>query len=158
MLHVLGLGVSYFVIWVLLSGYIEPLLLSFGVLSCCLVLLVANRMGVIDQEGYPIHLGGRIWLYWSWLGWEIIKSNVTVARCILNPALPISPTIVRVKSTQHTDLGRVIFANSITLTPGTVSIDLENNKIQVHALTQELAEDLLSSEMDRRITDLEGEH
>ena len=156
MFRVLGLGVAYFVIWLLLSGHLEPLLLGFGVFSCCLVLIMAHRMGAIDYEGYPIHLSGRILFYWLWLAWQIVKSNVTVARCILDPARPISPTMIRVKSTQRSDLGQVIFANSITLTPGTVSTYLEDDEIQVHALTREAAEDLLSGEMDRRVTDLEG--
>ena len=156
MFRIIGLGVAYFAIWLLLSGYVEPLLMSFGVLSCCLVLIMAHRMGVIDHEGYPVHLSGRICLYWPWLIWQVIKSNLVVARCILDPALPISPTMVRVKSTQRSDLGRAIFANSITLTPGTVSTYLENDEIQVHALTREAAEDLLAGEMNQRVTDLEG--
>ena len=69
--------------------------------------------------------------------------------------LPIAPRIVRVNGTQKTDLCRVIFANSITLTPGTVSLDLDEEDIVVHALTEEAADDVQSGDMDSRVTALE---
>ena len=83
------------------------------------------------------------------------KSNIDVAKRILNPRLPIAPRIVRVNGTQKTDLCRVIFANSITLTPGTVSLDLDEEDIVVHALTEEAADDVQSGDMDSRVTALE---
>lgn len=91
-------------------------------------------------------------MYIPWLIWAIIKANIDVAKRILNPRLPIAPRIVRVTGTQKTDLCRVIFANSITLTPGTVSLDLDEEDIVVHALTKEAADDVQSGDMDRRVT------
>lgn len=155
-LHAASLGILLGLIWLALSGFLEPLLLTFGILSCLGVVLIAYRMDVIDHEGQPIHLGWRVIVYWIWLAWEIVKSNIDVAKRILDPALPISPTMVRVKTTQHSELGEVIYANSITLTPGTVSIILEDKSVLVHAVAQEMAVELESGEMDRRVTAIEA--
>lgn len=113
-------------------------------------------MDVADHEGHPIHLTWRAGTYWPWLFVEIIKSNIDVARLILDPKLPISPTVIKVKATQVDDLGHVIYANSITLTPGTVTMDVRGGTLEVHAITQDIAEGLMSGEMDRRVTQMEG--
>ncbi len=152
LLHSISLGLVLFGVWLLLSGIFEPLLLGLGVLSCVIVVLIAHRMDVIDREGVPIHLGWRILSYWVWLAVEIVKANLDVARRILDPKLPIHPLLVRVKASQASELGQVIYANSITLTPGTVSMQLEGGEILVHALAREMAEDLEGGEMDRRVT------
>ncbi len=89
--------------------------------------------------------------------WQIVIANIDVARRVLSPSLPISPTLIRVKASQSTDLGQAIYANSITLTPGTISIDVEDGEILVHALTREGAQSLLDGEMDRRVTIMCGE-
>ena len=94
--------------------------------------------------------------YIPWIAWEIVKSNIDVARRIWQPEMPISPTIVTVKATQETALGLVIHANSITMTPGTLSIDVEPGEIEVHALSAESVADLHAGEMDRRVSRLEG--
>ena len=87
---------------------------------------------------------------------EIVLSNIAVARVILDPRLPIHPRILRVEASQKTDVGRVTYANSITLTPGTVTLDVRDGKLLVHALTTGSAEGLLTGEMDRRVARLEG--
>ncbi len=115
------------------------------------------RMEVVDRESHPVHLTLRLPLYWLWLLWEIVKSNVVVARLIWSPSLPISPTVFQVPTSQKSQLGQVVYANSITLTPGTVSMTLENNQVRVHALTEDIAKDLQTGTMDRRVTALEGE-
>ena len=152
LLHSISLGLVLFGVWLLLSGIFEPLLLGLGVLSCVIVVLIAHRMDVIDREGLPIHLGWRILTYWVWLAVEIVKANLDVARRILDPKLPIHPLLVRVKASQASELGQVIYANSITLTPGTVSMQVAGGEILVHAIARELAEDLERGEMDRRVT------
>ena len=113
-------------------------------------------MRVVDAEAHPIDIAGRLLLYVPWLLWAIVKANLDVARRILTFRLPISPRLIRVKASQKSDLGQVIYANSITLTPGTVSVDLQDGTILVHALTRECAEDLQEGEMDRRVAALEG--
>lgn len=138
--------------WLLMSGYYNPLLLSLGGVSCLLVAWIAWRMDVVDHEGLPVHLGWQAVLYWPWLIFEIIKSNIDVALTIVRPSMPISPTLITVRTSQKTELGQVIYANSITLTPGTVSLRVYDDKIDVHALTKGGAEDLAKGEMDRRVT------
>jgi multicomponent Na+:H+ antiporter subunit E len=157
LIHAFSLFAALFVVWLLLSGHFEPLLIWLGVGSCFLVTFIAHRMDVVDREGHPIHLTWRSLTYWPWLFWEIVKSNIEVARLILDPSLPISARCITVATSQESDLGRVVYANSITLTPGTVSIYVWPDSIQVHALTRGLAEGLESGEMNRRVTAMEGE-
>lgn len=154
--YLISLGVALFFFWILLSGYFTPFLLGMGFASAAFAVWLAHRMEVVDQEGHPIALGWRILGYWPWLFKEIAGSAWTVSRIILTPRLPISPTLVRVKPTQKSAVGVVTYANSITLTPGTVSIEVKSDEILVHALTREGADSLLEGEMDRRVTWLEG--
>jgi multicomponent Na+:H+ antiporter subunit E len=147
-----------FVFWLLLSGHYTPFLLTAGIVCAVAVAAFARRMDVIDREGHPLHLAPRAMLtYWPWLIKEIVKSAWDVSRVIVHPRLPITPTLTTVQSTQKTDLGRMIFANSITLTPGTISVRVGRGEILVHALTAEAAQGLRAGEMDRRVTELERE-
>ncbi len=152
MLRALGLGVILFTFWVLLSGHYTPLLLSLGVLSSALVVFIAMRMDVVDHEGIPLHLGGRFWIYLPWLLKEIFRANVNVAKIILTPSLPISPILVKYRATQKTDIGRALYANSITLTPGTITTGVEGQMLEVHSLTWVDVDGREQDEMDRRVT------
>jgi multicomponent Na+:H+ antiporter subunit E len=152
----LNIFVVLMLVWLGSSGHWEPLLIGLGVLSCLLVVGIALRMRIADPEGAPLVLSLRGLLYVPWLAWQIAKANVDVARRILSPRLPIAPRVIRVKASQRSDLGRVIYANSITLTPGTVSLRVEGDEIVVHALTREAAEELQSGKMDRQVTRKEG--
>lgn len=156
MLRSLSFLLGLYVFWLLLSGLFTPFLLASGVGCVLAVWYLARRMDVIDHEGFPIHLGWRAMLsYWPWLVKEIFKSAWVVSRCILDPHLPISPTLVEFVPAQKTDLGLVIHANSITLTPGTISIEVEPGRFLVHALTREGAAGLAGSAMDCRCAELE---
>lgn len=157
MVHSISLGAVLFVVWLLLSGHYETMTIAFGVASCALVVVISTRMDVADREGQPIHLTWKALVYWPWLMWQIILANIDVARRVLSPALPVSPTLIRVKASQKSDLGKVIYANSITLTPGTISMDVTGDEILVHALTREAAQSLKEGEMDRRVTIMAGE-
>ncbi len=158
MLRSLGLLVLLYAFWVLLSGFFTPFLLSAG-LGCALaVVLFAHRMKVIDEEGHPLAVGWRaLCFYWPWLLKEIVKSAWDVSRRILDPRLPISPVLVRFKPSQSNELGLVIHANSITLTPGTISVLVEREEFLVHALSREGGAGLADSEMDRRVAALTRE-
>jgi len=156
MRYTVGLALWLGVTWVLWSWHFTGLLLGLGALSCIGVLVIARSMGLLDHEGTSPALMLRLPLYLPWLVLEIIKANLDVARRILSPGLPIDPRIIRVRASQKGDLGRVIYANSITLTPGTVSIDTEGETITVHALCASAAEGVETGEMDRRVSRLEG--
>ena len=155
--HALYLGGTLFVVWLLLSGHYTPFILILGVVSSVIVVAITRRMEVVDQEGHPVHLTWRALIYMPWLMLEILKANIDVAKRILIPSIGISPTMLRVKTSQRSDLGKVIYANSITLTPGTISVDVANDEILVHALSKSGADDLLTGEMDRRVTWMAGE-
>ena len=157
------------VVWLLWSGLtieihpnqspvvgFEGLMVLFMAGSLALVFYLSQRMDAVDHESHPIELGPRPPAYLVWLIKEIIVSNLHVARVILDRDLPIHPRLVRVHTTQQTDLGLVVHANSITITPGTVSLDVRDGTILVHALTDTTAEGVLSGEMDRKVTWLEG--
>ena len=112
-------------------------------------------MGIIDAEGQPLELMPGLLRYAPWLAKEIVRACIDVAWRIMQPSLPIQPTIIRVPANQRTVAGRVSFANSITLTPGTISLDVLEKQIEVHALTAESAADLESGEMGKRVEHLE---
>ena len=153
--HAINLGLFLFAIWVLLSGHYTPLMLLFGVLSTLFVVFLATRADLIDRETQPVLIKLSVLFYWVWLGREIIKSNIDVTRRILSPGLPISPTVFTVRAGQKTELGRVTYANSITLVPGTVTMDVDGDVFTVHALTREAAADLKRGEMNRRVCNVE---
>lgn len=143
-------------VWLLLSGIWEPFFLISGAVASLLVVIVAQRMDVIDGEGHPIQLSWRALTYFPWLFWQIIKSNLDVARRIASPRLAIDPADGWVEASQKSTAGLVTFANSITLTPGTVSMTVHEDRIHVHALSKEGFADLAAGEMNRRVTQMEG--
>ncbi|MDH5556937.1 MAG: Na+/H+ antiporter subunit E [Alphaproteobacteria bacterium] len=159
MARALSLGIVLFATWMLLSGEFSidhGLVLGLGIASVIFVVLIAVRMDVVDHEGAPIHLKLRFLGYWLWLLAEIVKASIDVTKRIWSPSLPISPTMYILKASQPGELGQVIYANSITLTPGTVTIRLDGGDILVHAIAREVGEDLAGGEMDRRVTRLEA--
>lgn len=152
----LALVVTLFAFWLALSGMFTPFLLAAGLGSAIAVAALAWRMEVADREGYPIRLTPGAVAYWPWLIKEIAVSGWRVTRIILDPRLPVSPTLVRFKPSQQTTVGLVTHANSITLTPGTLTVEAGRGEFLVHALTREAAQGLAGSEMDRRVRRLEG--
>ena len=156
MARIVGLWLVLFAVWLLLSGHYTPLLIGFGVGSCALTVYIAMRMDVADHEGVPIDWVGRFLLYLPWLLKEILVANISVAKVILSPSLPISPIMVVFRSTQKTDLGRVLYANSITLTPGTITTGVEGDQLEIHALTWQDVDGREEDEMDRRVSVVEG--
>lgn len=144
-------------VWLLNSGHYTPLMIGFGIASCLFVVFLSLRMGIVDDEAEPVHLLPRAVVYLPWLVKEIFKSNLDVARRVLARGRPaISPRVIEAATSQHSDLGRVIYANSITLTPGTVSIRVHGTFITVHAIAEDVADGLLAGDMDRRVTWFEG--
>lgn len=155
MKHTISLFITLSAFWLLNSGHYSLLILSLGFASIVLILVIAHRMDVIDQESQPIHLTPDIFGYLCWLIKEIVQANITVVKHIWLKGEAISPSLTEIKISQQTDMGKVIYANSITLTPGTVAIDLVEDKIIVHALLSKDIESLEVGEMDRRVTRME---
>ncbi|HJM91392.1 MAG: Na+/H+ antiporter subunit E [Alphaproteobacteria bacterium] len=156
-IHGVGLCLALTVCWLLLSGYFQILLLGLGAASILFCVWIAVRMDLIDHEGVPLHITWAGLRYLPWLLWEIVKANIDVARRVIAPSLPISPSLFNASVSQKTDLGQVIYANSITLTPGTVSVNLDPGVILVHALHDGAADGVLEGEMDKRVSQVEGQ-
>jgi multicomponent Na+:H+ antiporter subunit E len=154
--HAISLALTLFVFWLLLSGHYSPILVGTGFATAVTVVFFARRMSMLDREGHPIHVGLTVVTYWPWLVKEIVKSAWNVAIIIVDPRLPISPTMVRFRPRQKTPVGLVIHANSITLTPATMCVDATAREFTVHALTRDGAAAVADSEMDRRVARLEG--
>lgn len=156
MIQSVSLFAVLYLFWLLLSGFFTAFLMSAGIGSALAVVWFARRMHVVDVEGFPVHMWPAVVLYWPWLIKEIVKSCWDVTKIILHPALPISPTLVRFRPTQKTNVGLVLHANSITLTPGTIAIEASPGEFLVHGLTRGSAEGTVNSEMDQRVTACEG--
>jgi len=155
LLHVVSLAVVLSGIWWLLSGYAVLFILGLGAGSILLVLFICHRMDTIDHETHPIHLAPAIVTYYPWLIWEIVLANWDVAKAIVKNDSSLRPRLMQVKSTQKSEVGRVTYANSITLTPGTVTLNADGDSFLVHSLTQGSKEGLETGEMDRRVSALE---
>lgn len=156
--YTVSLTLVLIALWLLMSGmWTHPVILPLGAASVCLTVWLSHRLGIIDKEGDPLHLVIPSLRYWPWLLGQILRANLQVARRILLDPTAISPRFATVRSSQHSDLGRSIFANSITLTPGTVTIQVRAGVILYYALSEDLAAELDEGEMDRRVSRLEEE-
>ena len=155
MLNIIGLTLTLTACWLLMSGVYTPLILFLGFVSVVFVLYLTRRMDALDEDVFEFKLKRKHFSYWSWLAKEIFKANIDVSKVILSPKMNLSPRLVRVPLSQSNELASVIYANSITLTPGTVSVDIEGDEIIVHALTQELMDGLTEGDMDQRVNYLE---
>jgi multicomponent Na+:H+ antiporter subunit E len=146
-------AVLLFLFWISLSGHFEPLLLFLGLASVALTVFLSRRMNIIDHESYPLHLSSKFPGFFVYLFREIVKANIDVVTRILRwRETPISPQMIEIPQSQNTDLGAVIYANSITLTPGTVTIKLAKDHLTVHALSKEAASELAKGAMSDEIT------
>jgi multicomponent Na+:H+ antiporter subunit E len=136
--------------WLGNSGHYKPLMLGFMAISLCLTLLLCLRFRIIDRDASPyVRLLGFLG-YVPWLVWEVLKANWIVIRACLRADLDISPALVKVKTTCKSDLAKVTFANSITLTPGTITIEIQGDKLLVHGLYEAQSLPEAFEEMDRR--------
>ena len=137
--------------WLLWSGIYKPLLLGLGLFSCVLTIYIKHRMEYFQTEVFALQYGRRLIGYWLWLAKEVVKSSLDIARIIVSPSLPISPQVLTIKASSETPVDLVTFANSITLTPGTLALDVHKGERTVHALPRAGADELRKNEMDRRI-------
>jgi multicomponent Na+:H+ antiporter subunit E len=152
----LSLAGLLFAFWLALSGHYTPMLIGAGAVCAVACVLAAIRMRAADPEGHPIELFWGAITYFPWLFCEIAKSGWSVTRVILHPTLPISPTMTVVQASQKTAAGMATYANSITLTPGTITVGVNGSEFAVHALVRDGAIDLEGGGMDRRVSRFEG--
>ena len=147
--HAISLIIVLSLLWLGLSGHFNVLLLSLGLVSVLLIVAITLRMDAVDREIYPVHIPVKLLRFWFFLGGEVIKSNIDVLRRIFTPGKSISPQFFELPIRLKSNLSLVIYANAITLTPGTVSvkIDMKKESITIHSLSIESAEDLCSGRM-----------
>ncbi len=149
--HAFSLGILLFMLWLGLSGQTSISMLSFGLVSTILVVYISGRMDRFDREEYPAHLTILLLRFWLVLAREVIFANIDVLKRIFRPGKNISPQLFELPSTHKTVLSRVIYANAITMTPGTVSVSLNKESITVHSLSIEAANDLRNGRMARAV-------
>jgi multicomponent Na+:H+ antiporter subunit E len=149
-------AIFLFAFWLALSGHYTPMLVVAGAASAVLCLLAAIRMRAADAEGFPIELFRGAVTYYPWLFLEIAKSGWAVTKIILHPSLPISPTMTVVRASQKSRAAVATYANSITLTPGTMTVGVNGHDLTIHALVKDGALDLEGGGMDRRVSQFEG--
>jgi multicomponent Na+:H+ antiporter subunit E len=140
--------------WVLWSGYLKPLLLGLGALSCVLTIWVVRRMGYFDEDTFVFHYDWRLLGFWAWLGREVVLSSVEVARIVLRPRMDVKPKIVDIDGSGLGPVDLALLGNSITLTPGTLTLDVYEGRLLVHALTPNGAAALQEGEMRQRVAAL----
>ncbi len=153
------LGLVLAVEWILLSGRTtDTLTLTLGGASIIVVLILVKRLGILDPETAPQSRLPAYLRYWNWLGGEIVKANVAVTRIVMRSDLDVTPRVVRVRGRARTPMGRAVFANSVTLTPGTVTVAVEGDDMVVHALTADFVDEQGFEEMRvRAVGAAEGE-
>ena len=152
MKHTISITLFLAALWWLLSGYAQPILLGLGAFSVAFTVWLSRRMDVIDHESHPIHLSLGLIGFWMRLIVEIVVSNLQVIGAILSPrADSIQPHFLRVRMRQSSALGKVILANAITLTPGTVTVGLEGDELLVHALTRTSGDGVREGLLDRLV-------
>ncbi len=157
MRYLVSLSLLLALLWLGISGVYKPLLFALGGGSVLFVVWMSRRMDVVGVEHNPVLYSWRLPLYWAWLVKEIVKANLAVARAALLPRGRVAPSVVRVPVRLRTPIAKVTYANSITLTPGTVTLQLEADWLEAHALLESTARDLESGAMERKVAWLENE-
>ncbi len=158
MLSFLLTFILMFFFWILLSGQFSLILILSGIISILFVAYLSHDL-LIEKADIKVGITRivRFIKYLPWLFWQITLSNIDLVYRTLHPKMPIAPRIISLKNEYKTELGMVILANSITLTPGTVTIEVNKDEFIVHAIAKKPAESLLEGEMQARVMKIEGE-
>lgn len=158
MLRTVLTALTLFVLWLLMSGIYNPFIIKLGIASSIIAVFVLRRMDrAADGPRLQIHLKPIATIgYWAWLMVEIAKANWAVTKLILTPNMHLNRHLFKVPYTQKSDLGQTIFANSITLTPGTISVEVEDGDFLVHAVSYSGDDMDALADMDRRVTAIES--
>jgi multicomponent Na+:H+ antiporter subunit E len=157
---------ALYAFWIILSGRFEMKYLAIGV--ACAVLVTYLTQDLAQPEGasrrprvepaYFVLVGmGRFVLYLCWLLWSVLQSNFQVAYLVLHPKMPIQPGLLRLRTKLRNRTGHIMLANSITLTPGTITVDFDDGDYSVHALVPSAAQSLLDAKMQSQLERIFGE-
>lgn len=152
--HTLSLCLLLVMFWLLNSGLFKPLIFMMGAASIMLVLFIASRMKVIDEESQPLHLTKKIPAYYLWLLKELVVSNIQVVATIWRGGEKLQPAMATIPMKRMSDMGKVIYANSISLTPGTVTTEVTDDFITIHALDKSSIAAISSGELEERVRKL----
>jgi len=142
-----------FLNWVIWSGMFDAFHLALGVISCIIVTYTTHDI-LFAREKFSYKQIIEAWRfikYIPWLLWQIILSNIHVAGLVLSPKMPIEPHMIRVKTRLKKDISVVTYANSITLTPGTITADITDGEFYIHCISKKVADDLFTGEMENRV-------
>src|SRR5690348_5549791 len=137
MTYLPGLALALAAFWFALSQQTAPFFLALGGLSVLLTLWLVGRLRILDRDASPYHRIAQLLFYLLWLIGQIVRANLSVIARVLGGR--IDPAIVRIRTNARTDLGKALFANAITLTPGTVTVDVNGERVVVHALVAKSA-------------------
>ncbi len=143
--------IGLFGLWILLSGKLDAFHLSIGFFGAALIAWINTEPQHLDEPPLPL---ARLVLYLPWLFWEVVKSSLNITKIILDPKLPINPRLVQYPTNLGSNTAVVLLGNSITLTPGTVTIEVSSSKLVVHALDDESSNELESRSMEQKITEV----
>lgn len=143
------------VFWIILSGHFEVLFLSLGAASVLLVCLISHRAGVLERDGITVALVLGLPRYLLWLGKEVLVSAFGVVRKVWSPHPVMRPVVEPIPSAGLSEVAQVVYANSITFTPGTLSFDVDDDCVNVHSLDEAGVEELRAGAMLRRVRRLE---
>ena len=146
---------ALFATWAALSGHFSPYFLVSGAACCAFVAWLMSRLEVFGTGRWPLHLPRLFLSFTPWLVWQVVKANWDVALRVWSPAQRIEPQMVRVPCRLVTEAGVALLANSITLTPGTVTVAVEEDALVVHCLSDASARGVLEPDMHDRIAALE---
>lgn len=154
-----GFIVAIFLIaaWLLWSGLFKPLLLGLGAVSVLITLYILQRMGYFANETFAFRYSPSLVGFWAWLGKEIVISSLIVSRIVLQRRITVEPQLVELDAKDLDALDQALLGNSITLTPGTLTLDVHKNRILVHAITDEIAASLKQGEMLDRVIALKDD-
>lgn len=149
--HLIATYIIVLTFWILLSAHFDPLHLGAGVVCSGIVAYATHDLLFKDTGNHRLTKTVRFIAYLPWLFYQIVLANIDVAKRALSPGMPIDPRVISFETVLRSDVARTTLANSITLTPGTVTIDIVGDIFYVHAIAKEPADDLLEGTMERKV-------
>ncbi len=154
----IGTFTILFALWILFSGRLDSLHLVSGVISSLIVTsIMAPVMFPAFSPARIVKFVIRFLAYLPWLTGKIFMANIDIVYRVLHPKLPINPRTITFSADLKTDIGKLVLGNSITLTPGTITMNIKGAKFTVHAISDESAKSLLDGDMRKRVEELEGQ-